>query len=93
MPSEVTIEGTIRLATATKNRRFDPLKPLAKREAGAEREQDGEDHHHEAELERTQERVVDVDDAPALPKLREPVERKTVQREGQAASSDPGTTG
>ena len=30
MPSEVTIEGTMRLATATKNRRSEPLNRLRK---------------------------------------------------------------
>ena len=50
MPKDVTIEGTMRLATATKNRRSEPLKPLAEGEARAERQQDGEDHHDQAEL-------------------------------------------
>ena len=43
------------------------LELLAEGEAGGERQQDGEDHHHHAELERTLERAADVDDAAAMP--------------------------
>ena len=42
-------------------------KPFAERETGRERQEHGQDHHHDAELERAQEGVVDVDDAAAGP--------------------------
>src|SRR6202020_317015 len=59
--------------------------PLAEGEACAERKENGEDHYDEAELERARERVVDIDDAAAVPQPLEPVQRNSVHRESQSA--------